>query len=177
MILRGFKEKSNKKYLNRLLAQNRSGPSSNVIESLGVIFCVDEFIDFECFKKLAEQLNIKPNRIKIIAYSTKKNKSHLHVWSNCYTVKDLGRKGHVKSIGLNDFLNEEFDVLISYYQANIVALKLLTAKSKSGFKIGILQDDERLNDLIIKTQIKEFNLFKDEVFKYLTILKKIKNEQ
>ena len=31
----------------------------------------------------------------------------------------------------------------------------MTAKSKAKFKIGILQTDERLNDLIIKTSLKQ----------------------
>jgi hypothetical protein len=50
----------------------------------------------------------------------------------------------------------------------------MTALSKGKFKIGILQSDERLNDLIIKTKLTQFDLFKAEVFKYLSILKKIK---
>ena len=52
----------------------------------------------------------------------------------------------------------------------------MTAKSKAQFKIGILQSDERLNDLIIKTNTNELNVFKKEVFKYITILNKVKNE-
>ena len=56
-------------------------------------------------------------------------------------------------------------------------LKLLTGTSKAQFKIGILQSDARLNDLIIKTNLKEFDVFKAELHKYLNILNKIKNEQ
>ena len=48
----------------------------------------------------------------------------------------------------------------------------MTALSKGKFKIGIFQSDERLNDLIIKTELTQFDLFKAEVFKYLSILKK-----
>jgi hypothetical protein len=49
----------------------------------------------------------------------------------------------------------------------------MTAFSKAKFKIGILQTDERLNDLILKTNIKQHEVFKEEVLKYLTILNKI----
>ena len=66
-----------------------------------------------------------------------------------------------------------FDILISYFEKDVLELKLMTAKSKAKFKIGILQTDERLNDLIIKTSLKQFELFKKEVFKYLSILNKI----
>ena len=78
---------------------------------------------------------------------------------------------------MQSFLDTKFDALISYYTKDELELKLITALSKSKFKIGILQTDERLNDLIIKSNISEFNVFKNELFKYLTILNKIKNEQ
>ena len=82
----------------------------------------------------------------------------------------------IKNIELQSFLNTKFDALISYYTKENLELKLLTARSKAKFKIGILRSDDRLNDLIIKTNLKEFDVFKAEVHKYLSILKKIKNE-
>ena len=61
---------------------------------------------------------------------------------------------------LEDFLNKKFDALISFYESDILELKLLTAMSKANFKIGLFQADQRLNDLIIKTGITEFEVFK-----------------
>ena len=52
-------------------------------------------------------------------------------------------------------------------------MPLLTATSKAEFKIGIQQTDERLNDFILKTKLKDFYLFKRELVRYLNILKKI----
>lgn len=92
----------------------------------------------------------------------------------CFDPKDFGWGGTIKNTELQSFLDTEFDVLISYYAKDQLELKLLTALSQAKFKIGILQTDERLNDLIIKTDISEFNVFKDELIKYLTILNKIK---
>jgi len=98
-------------------------------------------------------------------------------WDACYDPKDFGWNGAVKNVELNAFLDTKFDVLISYYEKEITELKLITAKSKAKFKIGVLQADERLNDLIIKTDLDEFGLFKEEVFKYLNILKKINTNE
>ncbi len=78
---------------------------------------------------------------------------------------------------MKTFLDTKFDALISYYLSDELELKMLTAMSQSAFKIGILQTDNRINDLIIKSNLSEFSVFKNELFKYLTILKKIKNEQ
>ena len=173
MILKGFKEKSNEKYLNRLLSERHVNINEDAVVSLGVILNIDEIDDFELFTKLADYIKVRPNRVKIIAFSESK-KEVLNTWDECYNPKDFGWKGVIKNSELESFLDTKFDVLISYYEQEILELKMITAFSKAKFKIGILQSDERINDLIIKTTLNEFDVFKEEVFKYLKILNKIK---
>ncbi|MCF7568184.1 hypothetical protein L3X37_07385 [Sabulilitoribacter arenilitoris] len=173
MILKGFKEKSNKKHLNKLLLEREVSVTDTKVESLGLILNIDEIDDFDLFRTLADYINVRPNKLKIIAFSSKK-KDNLNTWDECYSPKDFGWKGRIKNIELQSFLNTKFDTLISYYTKDDLELKFLTVKSKAKFKIGILQTDARLNDLIIKTSLKEFDVFKAEVYKYLTILNKIK---
>lgn len=176
MILKGFKEKSNKKYLNKLLTERKVNVNADKVISLGIILNIDEINDFESLRELADHIKVRPNKLKIIAFSSSK-KDGIHSWDECYNPKDFGWNGAIKNMELKAFLETEFDVLISYYQKEILELKLITAESKAKFKIGILQSDERLNDLIIKTNLKQFSLFKEEVFKYLTILKKLSNNE
>lgn len=176
MILKAFKEKSNEKYLNKLLSNRDVHLTDNKVERIGVILNIDELDDFELFRKLASKLNVHANRLKIVAFSESKDDT-LNSWDACFNPKDFGWNGVVKNAELQTFLDTKFDVLISYYETEFLELKLMTASSKAQFKVGILKTDERLNDLIIKTSLKEFNVFKDEVFKYLTILNKIKNEK
>ena len=176
MIFKSFKDKSNEKYLNKLLLNRIVNVNNNRIVSMGVILNIDEFDDFEAFRSLANELKIRSNRLKIIAFSLNE-KEGLHSWDACYNPKDFGWKGAVKNLELQSFLDTEFDILVSYYEKEILELKLITAKSKAKFKIGNLQPDERLNDLIIKTNLKQFSLFKDEAYKYLTILNKISSNE
>ncbi|WP_142786483.1 DUF6913 domain-containing protein [Changchengzhania lutea] len=176
MILKAFKEKSNKKYLNKLLLERHVSVTGNKIESLGVILNIDEFDDFESFRTLANDLKIRSNKFKVIAFTANK-KEKPNAWDVCFNPKDFGWKGKIKNIELQSFLDTKFDALISYYANDALELKLLTAMSQAKFKIGVLQIDERVNDLIIKTKLKQLNVFKKELFKYLTILKKIKNEK
>ncbi|WP_308992124.1 hypothetical protein QLS71_019135 [Mariniflexile litorale] len=175
MILKGFREKSIKKRINKLLSERYVNVSDNKVESLGIIFNLDEVNDFEQFNTLSSYLKVLPNRLKIIAFSSNK-KETLKSWDICYNPDDIAWNGLIKNSELQTFLDTKFDVLISYYEADITELKLFTALSKAQFKVGMLQADERLNDLIIKTSLTEFNVFKNEIFKYLTILNKIKNE-
>ncbi|MBJ6369015.1 DUF6913 domain-containing protein [Snuella sedimenti] len=175
MVFKGFKKRSNKRYLNKLISQRSVNVGDTKVKSLGVILCFDEVDDIELFRGLAAHLRIRPNKLKVIAFSSN-GKEKANAWDLCFNPNDFGWNGTIKNVELKSFLDTEFDVLISYYTEELLELKLLTALSKSQFKVGILQTDKRLNDLIIKTDITEFNVFKEELYKYLTILNKIKNE-
>ncbi|MGA1226528.1 MAG: DUF6913 domain-containing protein [Tamlana sp.] len=172
MILKGFREKSIKKYLNKLLQERQVTITDSKVTSLGVIFNIDEFNDFEFFRILADYINIRSDKLKIIAFSESK-KDDLNSWDLCFNPKDFGWNGIIKNQEMQAFLDTKFDALISYYEKDVLEIKLMTAFSKAKFKIGILQTDERLNDLILKTNIKQHEVFKEEVLKYLTILNKI----
>ncbi len=169
MVLNGFKRKSNKKYLNKLLVNRKVNGSNKTVRSLGIVVNSNEFVDFDFFKDLCKDITGHPDTFKLVAYSANENSDASGAF---YGPNDFGWNGVVKNTALKAFLNVEFDLLISYYEEELLELKLITAKSKSKFKIGILQTDNRLNDLIIKTNTKEFTLFKTELKKYLTILKK-----
>lgn len=175
MIFKGFKEKSNQKYLNKLLVSRAQQVSNKPVKSLGVITYLKDFNYLNAFEKLAQELHVRPNRLEIISFSIEE-KNDLNTWDKCFTPDDIGRKGLIKNVELQSFLNKKFDALISFYETDILELKLLTAMSQADFKIGLFQSDERLNDLIIKTTVKEFDVFQAEVVKYLTILNKIEHD-
>ncbi len=59
MILKGFKEKSNKKYLNKLLSERHVNVNEDAVVSLGVIFNIDEVDKFELFNKLADFIQLR----------------------------------------------------------------------------------------------------------------------
>lgn len=174
MFLKAFKEKSNKKIINSLLNSREVFVDSSKVEHLGVLLNIDEVGDFEVFRKLADEMNVLPNKLNIVAFSSN-DKNETNFWEICFTPKDFGWGGTIKNIELRTFLEIPFDVLISYYTEDLLELKMITAKSEAKFKVGIFQGDERLNDLIIKTPIDQFRLFKKELIKYLTIFKKLKH--
>nr|WP_248723415.1 hypothetical protein [Seonamhaeicola sp. ML3] len=162
--------------MNKLLSERHVNVTSSEVKSLGVVLNIDEYEDIESLKALGVFFNVHPNNIKIIAFSENKSEQ-LNTWDDCFGPKDFGWKGTINNEVLKSFLEHEFDVLISYYKQDQIELKLVTALSKGKLKVGILQTDERLNDLIIKTDIEKFEVFKNELFKYLKILNKIRNEQ
>ena len=172
MILKGFKEKSIKKYINKTLGSRKVMLDNSKIKTIGVLLNDDEAIDLKWFETLAKTLKINPNNFQVVSF-TKEKKLEEQVFNNTYNEKSIGWKGKVKHPDLKRFIDTDFDVFISYYSEDSLLLNVLTAISKAKFKVGVFQIDERLNDLIIKTEVKDFETFKNELIKYLTILNKI----
>jgi hypothetical protein len=118
-------------------------------------------------------LSVTANAIEVVAFTNDKKKDQSNELIATYDGTDLGWNGTIKDANLKTFINTDFDLLISYYTEDNILLKLLTTASKSKFKVGILQEDERINDLIIKTELNDFKTFKIELEKYLKILNKL----
>jgi len=172
MILKAFKEKSNQKYVNKLLAARKAAVNNNKVKTIAVLLNADEYDDFESFRAFFKALELTSPKHKIIAYTTDDKLDH-NQWDTYYSPKDFGWKGKINNIDLQGFIDENYDVLISYYKAEILPLNLITAASKANLKVGLSRSDERLYDLIIDVKTKDIETFKREFKKYLNILNKL----
>lgn len=172
MILKVFKEKSNQKYINKLLNARRVAVRNTKMKTIGVILNTSEFSDFEAFRSFFKSLGIQEANTKIIAFVEDPKDSNV-LWDTYFNPKDFGWKGKINNIDLQTFIDGEFDVLISFYRTSHLELNLITALSKANFKVGLSNEDERLYDLMINVEPKQFSVFKDELKKYLTVLNKL----
>tara|TARA_R100001369_G_scaffold58253_1_gene85095 strand:- start:157 stop:675 length:519 start_codon:yes stop_codon:yes gene_type:complete len=172
MILKVFKDKSNQKYVNKLLNTRVAAVNSNKVKTVAVLLNASEFHEFEVFRVYFKQLGLSSPKHKIIAFTLDDKLDH-NRWNTHYSPKDFGWKGKIKNIDLQNFIDEPYDVLICYYKNELLALNHITAASKANLKVGISRNDERLYDLIIDVSLKEINIFKLEFKKYLNILNKL----
>ncbi|NRR92339.1 hypothetical protein HSX10_12245 [Winogradskyella undariae] len=172
MILKAFKEKSNRKYINKLLTTRQSNVNSNKIQTVAVLLNSSEFHEFEVFRVYFKELGLNSTKHKIVAFTLDDKLEH-NKWNAHFSPKDFGWKGKIKNADLETFINTPFDLLICFYKNDVSQLNLITAASKAAFKVGISSEDERLYDLIIDVDLKDINIFKQELKKYLNILKKL----
>ncbi|WP_299335600.1 hypothetical protein [uncultured Psychroserpens sp.] len=172
MILKAFKEKSNQKYINKLLNARRVAVSNTKMNTVGVILNISEFSDFEAFRAYFKSLGVQQAKVKIIAFVEDPKDSNV-LWDTYFNPKDFGWKGKINNIDLQSFIDTKYDVLISFYKTHHLELDLITASSKANFKVGLNNEDQRLYDLIINVKPKEFSIFKEELKKYLTVLNKL----
>nr|WP_307774277.1 MULTISPECIES: hypothetical protein [Flavobacterium] len=143
--------------------------TSNV-QTIGLL--VDES-KFQYSKELIKELTlygIASENIKIVAYRDK------FKVKETYSVPTFGKnhinwKGEITENFLNEFIETEFDLLISYYEIEKAILMIITNSSKARFKVGFASVDNRLNRWMIKTEIENYKLFIKELFKYLKSIK------
>jgi len=173
MLFKQFKDKSIQKAINKKLNSKKVAFKNESINSVGIILSLDEYHDNETFKTLLKEIGVNQNSIKIITFISDEKESDVNSWDSCFIQKDIGWKAKINNAELQRFVDTKFDLLISYYNDDNLCLNLVTAISKSNFKVGISNYDSRLNDLIISVKSKEIKVFKTEFIKYLKILNKI----
>lgn len=172
MFLKAFREKSNRKYINKLLDIPKAAVNNNKVKTIAVLLNANEYDDFESFRLYFKELNLTSPKHKVVAF-VNDDKYESSQWETYFSPKDFGWKGKLNNIDLQSFVDEDYDVLISFYKQESLELNLITALSKANFKVGLARNDERLYDLIIDLKPKEIETFKKEFKKYLNILNKI----
>ena len=65
MFIKFFKDRSNKKFIERILETRSRNFTNEKIETVGIILNINEFNDFEKIKGISEYLNSRPKLIDI----------------------------------------------------------------------------------------------------------------
>lgn len=156
------------------ILESRKFDSSNIrIETVGIILNLDEYKDYDEIREIFKGLGVHENKIKFIAYKSE-NGTKLNRWDSYFESKDFGWNGVIKNLDFIEFIETDFDLLISYYRKNILELNFATACSKAKFKIGISKLKENLNDFTIDISANFTEIFSKELRKYLLGLNMIK---
>jgi hypothetical protein len=172
MFLNYLKEFSVKKILKNILLNKKSNSFSGKIKTIGLL--VDESYLVET-KFLVEELKsygFLEEDIDAVIYKSKL-KSQSKYSKTTFSSRHLKWNAKINNKSVNEFINKEFDLLISYYDIEKSILLIVTHESKAKFKVGFSSIDKRLNDLMINTNIENYKVFIGELIRYLKILNKI----
>ncbi|MCX2680044.1 hypothetical protein OOZ15_08855 [Galbibacter sp. EGI 63066] len=173
MFFKALKEKSIEKTIKKELSKESSFPSSGgVLRSLAIVINYDDLVDYKPLLNIAKAINISNENVFITGYVEKLYKN-VNYMIPVFSKKSFGTRGAVKSEDLNNFLNREYDIVINYYTDSNIYLNLVSALIKSPMKVGISEENEAVNNLVLKVNEGDFSRFSDELVKYLSILKKI----
>lgn len=170
MFLNYIKEFFVKKSLKNNLNNLKNEVFTSNVQTIGLL--VDES-KFQYSKELVKELTlygIAPENIKIVAYRDKFKVKETYS-DPAFGKNHINWKGEITENFLNEFIETEFDLLISYYEIEKAILMMITNSSKAKFKVGFASVDNRLNRWMIKTEIENYKLFIKELFKYLKSIK------
>ena len=140
--------------------------------SIGLLQEEQSPFDPSQLNKLFNQLGEGAVQLKELTFTSDTSKV-LKDKASLYSSKQLGWNGVFKTPYLKEFQQQPFDLLISYYTEDTIALDAMTALSKAMFKVGIAPGKEELNDLTIVVQKGQESVFAKELINYLKILKYI----
>ncbi|WP_340063412.1 DUF6913 domain-containing protein [Ascidiimonas aurantiaca] len=174
MFLKKLKDNNANRVLKKCISNRKDGSLQDrgKTVSLGCIVNIDEFNHTEVFTALYKEMGLRENQFKIIGF-TSREESFSGFSIPVFTVKDLGWGGVIKNQGVLEFMNWEYDVLLSYYEEAPIVLKLVTAQTVANLKTGLLVKNQELNDVVFEIKPDKFSQFRSEFLKYLTIVKKV----
>ncbi|WP_298326473.1 DUF6913 domain-containing protein [uncultured Dokdonia sp.] len=172
MFLNGLKAKSIHKQIDKQLRKRDYKPSGAKPVVVALLQDSTKPFDPASLKKILKILSLSEKDLVVLEYvktMTKDQKELLSLFSE----KQLGWKGVFKTAPLEDFKKQRFDILISYYHSDALALRAMTAMSNAVLKIGVSPEMESVNDLTIHVNDGQESVFIKEFEKYLKILKVI----
>lgn len=162
-------------FLKRILKNNLHNvmiSSASSIKTVGLLIDESYFFEKDALVKELKANGILENDVKLIVYKDKLRKNEVYSLPT-FSIKHLDWKAEITYPAINDFINEKFDLLISYYDVEKAILLKITHNSKAQFKVGFSSIDKRLNHLMINTNAENYKVFVHELFRYLKILNKI----
>ena len=157
-----------KNNLHNLIGTTQTSP----IKTVGLLIDESYFFDTESLINEINANGISESNIKVIVYKDKIKKNEENK-NPVFSLKHLNWNIQITNNIINDFINEKFDILISYYDIEKAFLHKVTRNSKALFKVGFSSVDKRLNHLMINTNAENHSVFVHELFRYLKILNKI----
>ena len=162
-------------FLKRILKNNLHNvmiSSASSIKTVGLLIDESYFFEKDALVKELKANGILESDVKLIVYKDKLRKNVVYSLPT-FSIKHLDWKAEITYPAINDFINEKFDLLISYYDVEKAILLKITHNSKAQFKVGFSSIDKRLNHLMINTNAENYKVFVHELFRYLKILNKI----
>jgi len=172
MFLNYIKDFSVKKRLKINLQHIKSALANDSIKTVGLLIDESYFWETKALLKGLADNGILEENIEVIIYRDKLKKNRTNT-KPTFTDAHLKWNAAISNSAVNDFINKEFDLLISYYDVEKAILLVVTHDSKASFKVGFSSVDKRFNDLMINTTVENYKVFTNELFRYLKILNKI----
>ena len=171
MFLNIIKKLILKNKVSKLLP-NLSVNQIDLIKSVGLIFDGNTTLDIETIIAELLKYGIQENQSNVLIFKDIINKKE-NLKYDVFTYNDINWSGEITNLKAELFLKTNFDLLINYHDFEKIPLVYASYLSKANFKVGFTSRDKLVNQFTINTSLNNYQLFIEELFRYLKILNKI----
>lgn len=177
-FINNIKEKLGEYILrSRAAAVKRERKVANLLEakSFGIIFDSSKKDDFDLVKKYVTYLKEMKKKVKVIGYFSTKDipeMTYSKLEYDFFSEKDLNSFRIPANTFVNNFMEEDFDVLINLNIYGHFPLKYIGTMSKAKYKVGRFDEgNKEVYDMLIECPSdKSFKYFLRQVDTYLTMI-------
>lgn len=163
-----------KRYQKEKVAFSKVSRNRNtkVIKRIGVLMEEAQLLKSnQTLNVLTQEFKIPMENIELLVFKPfEKKETYADFEIN---EKDFGWYGSLKLNKLQEFVKNEYDLLINYGFEENLYWNIITLHSQSNFKVGFASQEEALYDLSISDQERNLDVLTKEMVKYLKILKKV----
>ncbi|MBA3901145.1 MAG: hypothetical protein H0X62_13220 [Bacteroidetes bacterium] len=157
-LLQNTRRKLGEYFLKKELANShRNSIFQNFEKSatIGILFNATNQEDFELVKKYVNYLKGLNKKVKALGYFSKREMPELTYSKfefDFFTKKDLNWHLKPDKDFIDNFINEEFDILLVLDLKDDFPLRYISALSKAKFKMGNLTADTEIYDMMIEVE-------------------------
>lgn len=144
-------------------------PSS--IRKMGILLDHQDLNIFNPKEFFKDELDLTPENIKIFIYFDKIDPRE-NLLIDAFSSKDFGILGAIKNEGIQQFLENEMDLLINYCNAENELAQYLVLKSNAKLVAGF-SDNQMFQQISIDVDRNQKDHFNQELIKYLRKLQLI----
>lgn len=174
-MLSKLKKKSILKYFEKevnVAASKTRNLNDRRIKTIGVLIEESHLMTSNnTLNSLQQNFEIPIENIELLVFK-KFHKKEEYTDFEC-SEKAFGWYGSLKLNKLQEFVKNEYDLLINYGFEENLYWNVITLQSQSHFKVGFATKIDGLYDLSISDETRDLDVLTSEMVKYLKILKKI----
>ncbi|WP_407660187.1 DUF6913 domain-containing protein [Mesonia profundi] len=167
-MVKGIKKLSIEKAMEKRFS-TRKKQDLHRLKRVGLIVDADAAEVEKLQSKLLSVFSLSKNQLSSLIF--KENKEQEKEQEIYFSEKDFTWRGRLKKESkLNEFLAQDFDLLINYFSEDKLVLHWVSASAEAKLKVGLANEEKRLNDIEIVVKEEEIELFMSELKKYVNII-------
>ena len=139
MFLNKIKDFWTKRIVKKRLSNVKLINSDSSIQKVGIVFDESYFYEREELLKELIQQGIENENIQILVFKNTIKKNETFDYP-VFSYKNISWTASIDVPQFKDFVNSDFDLLISYYDLEKAPLLLTTHLSKANFKVGFAKN-------------------------------------